>query len=226
MNRSVVIVGGETAALQRVVPILRRSDFSVEYWEQASIAADMLAERTVDLVIARYPMAGLSLEDLIARIRATDAASRNASLMLLADPEDAGEVAGFLERGVNRVVSLDAPSDRLLHAVADLVAVTPRQELRILVELSLSIHGSRERMLTMSRNMSTSGMLVRGGRELAVGTRIRFELSLGEFSPPIRGDAEVVRHTADHERLEGIGLRFLEFDGDGQQRLERYLESG
>jgi len=226
MNRKVFILGGETVALQRVLPILRRADVTVECWEQAPVAVAMLREQPVDLVIARFPLAGVSLGELVEAMRGPDAASRSGSLLLLADADDAPEVAPFLGHGVNRVVNLDSPSDHLLLAVADLLAVTSRRNVRVLVQLTLSIREGEERTLSMTRNLSASGMLVRDCRELPLGSRVRFEIVLDEGSDPIRGEAEVVRHAADHERVDGIGLRFTSFEGDGQSRLEAYLDSG
>lgn len=226
MNRKVIILGGETVGLQRVVPILRRADVTVEFWDDVPVALSVLQEQAVDLVIARVPLPGVSVEELVVALRGPTAASNSGSLLLLAEADAAPEIAPFLGRGVNRVVSLDAPSDRLLLAVADLLAVTPRLDLRVLVQLSLSIQGIADRALTMTRNLSASGMLIRGGREFPPGSRVRFEITLDNDPVPVRGEAEVVRHTADHERHEGTGLKFISFHGDGQQRLAAYLESG
>lgn len=226
MQRKIVILGADTAALQRVVPILRRSEVTVERWEYPATWLQQLREHSCTLVIARFPVAGVGLGDLVTAMREAPSATTAASLLLLADAESTADVAAYLGRGVNRVISLDAPSDRLLLAVADLMAVSPRRDLRVLVQLNLRLEGATERMLAMTSNLSVSGMLVEGSRNLAVASQVTFELDLPDPGGVVRGVAEVIRHSGQRDRTVGMGMRFLSFEGDGQHRLERYLESG
>jgi DNA-binding NarL/FixJ family response regulator len=225
MVKRLLLLGAETPALQRVVPMLLRSDFLVHRVDQPGEALRTLAESRFDLVIARYPLAELSLAGLVQSLRGTLSPSRGAGLLVLADPAHVGDIAAFLGRGVNRVVSVDGPSERLLTAVADLVGVAPRRLVRAVVELELWMRRETQRLLTLTENVSVSGMLVRGGREFPVGAKISFELVLPGSLGPIHGEGEVVRHTqVGVERVDGIGVAFLSFAGDGDRRLAMFLD--
>jgi hypothetical protein len=67
-------------------------------------------------------------------------------------------------------------------------------------------------------------MLLRDDTAYPLGTRMDFELPLPGEREPLRGEAEVVRHTVpDVEGLQGIGVRFVALKGDGNLRLKRVL---
>jgi hypothetical protein len=225
MVKRLLLVGDDTPALQRVVPMLLRSDFQIHRVDQADEALRLLSDSRFDLVIARYPLSDAPLSALVNGIRGTSSPSRAAGLLLLAGPAHVGDLASFLGRGVNRVVSLDGPSDRLLHAVADLVGVAPRRLVRAVVDLELWMRRGTQRLLTLTDNVSASGMLVRGGREFPVGAKVSFELMLPGGLAAIHGEADVIRHTlVGLERLDGIGLAFASLAGDAEQRLAAFLE--
>ena len=222
--RRLLVLGAETPALQRVVPMLLRSEFQAHRVERVDEAVDLLLGTVFDLLIVRYPIAGLSLNGLVQTVRTRTSPSRNAGLLLLAEPSFVDEVAEFLGRGINRVVSLDAPSERLLHAIADLVGVSPRRTVRTAVQLELWVANGSGRVLTMTENLSLGGMLIRGAREFGIGCRLSFALTLPGQPTCVRGKAEVVRHTDLRiERVEGIGVRFLSLGEGDPERLDTFL---
>ena len=223
--KRLLLMGADTPALQRVVPMLLRSDFLVHRVDLANDALRLLGDSRFDLIIARYPLGDLSLAAFVQALRGSLSPSRAAGFLILAEPTHVDDLATFLGRGVNRVVSVDGPSDRLLNAVADLVGVAPRRLVRAVVELELWMRRAAQRLLTLTENVSTSGLLVRGGREFPVGAKVNFELMLPGALAPIEGEAEVVRHTqVGVERLDGIGVAFLSFAGDGEKRLTAFLQ--
>jgi len=227
VRQRVLILGMETPAVHRIVPILRRAEFDTYQAIGSEEALELLQDVRFDLVIVRHPLIGVPRADLVTHLRGTGSAGRHAGLLLIADPSAVGEVAAFLGRGVNRVVSLDAPSERLLEAVADLLASDTRRALRAVIQRDLWVEGNRERTLTLVENASPTGLLVRGCRELPVGSRLHFEVLFPDGGEPVRGELEVVRHTdGEREEVEGFGARIVSFVGDGQQRLKSKLNGG
>ncbi len=225
MVKRLLLIGADTPALQRVMPLLLRSDFLVHPVDHASDALRLLADSRFDLIIARYPLGDMPLANFVQSFRGSVSPSRTAGFLILAEPTHVGDLATFLGRGVNRVVSVDGPSDRLLTAVADLVGVSPRRMVRAVVELELLMRREKQRLLTLTENVSAMGMLVRGGREFPVGARVTFELMLPGALATIVGEAEVVRHSqVGVERVDGIGAAFLTLAGDGEQRLAVFLQ--
>lgn len=224
MARKLLVVGTESMALQRVVPILLRAEFELCRTMSGVEALDLLRLARFDLVLVRLPLAGVKITDLVASLRGQHSPSRAAGLLVLAEPAAAEEVGPLLGHGVNRIVSLDAPTDRLFHAVADLIGVPPRKTLRAVVQIETRVEYGGTRMLTMTQNVSANGMLLRGGMEFPLGARLRFEMVLpGEYDP-VSGEVEVVRQApATDVVAAGFGARILAFQDEDGERLEAFL---
>src|SRR5262249_57287484 len=61
-----------------------------------------------------------------------------------------------------------------------------------------------------SENISETGMLLRSPEAYPIGTRVRFECTLPGDRSPLRGEAEVVRHTVSEvEQVQGIGVKVI-----------------
>ena len=223
MSREMLVVGAETGVLLTVAPILRRAGFSVHRIGRADQAPALLTGTRFDLVVARNPMEGLALGDLVSAVRAPGSPCRDSGLLVVAGAGDAGEAEALVGRGVNRVVAEDAPGDRMLDAIADLLGVPPRKTIRAAVQLDLWLRTGQRRVLTVTENLSATGMLVRGGSEFPVGSLLTFEL-LFPGARPLGGSVVVARHTdRPREHLEGFGGRIIAFSGDGQERLGELL---
>jgi hypothetical protein len=226
MAHELLVIGTEADAFRQMAPILRRAGCNVHRIGLAGQAPALLLGTRFDLILVRYPVEGLRLEELVGTVRAAGSPCRDSGLLVMAQAGAVGEVAGLLKRGVNRVVADDAPCDRLLEAIADLLGVAPRRSLRAAVQLDLWLSTGRRRLLTVTENLSASGMLVRGGTEFPVGSLLGFEL-LFPGQRPLAGSVVIARHTdRPRERLEGFGGRIISFSGDGQDRLAALLEAG
>jgi hypothetical protein len=218
-----LVIGAESEALKQVAPILRRVGCVVHRIARADHAAALLLGTRFDLILARFPVQGITLGEFVATVRAPGSPCRDSGLVMIASAEDVGEVAHFLKRGVNRIVADDAPCGRMLDSIADLVGVAPRRNLRAVVQLELSLRTGGRRLLTVTENLSATGMLVRGGTEFPVGSLLGFELLL-PGQQPLAGSLLVARHTdRPRERLEGFGGRIIAFSGDGHDRLQALL---
>jgi CheY-like chemotaxis protein len=88
-------------------------------------------------------------------------------------------------------------------------------------------YGSAEQSCPIG-DLSISGILLSTDVELESGTRLSLEFELPGNKKPIRVDGEVVRtirfNSKHPERAAGIGIRFVQFHGDSEKRLEKYIE--
>ncbi len=223
-SHRLLTIGAHAPVLQRVVPLLQRAEVVVDDLDDALHALARIGAHAYDLIIAHHPLSGTALPDLVQAVRTRGSPCRLAGLIVIADPEYEAETLKTVGRGVNRVLPRDAPFEQLLGAITELLAVAPRINLRASIDLRLRLHDNRAQLRLSTENVSVSGMLVRGGREFPVGSQLHFELVLPDSARLIRGHAVVVRHSSlAREGVEGIALRIVAFDGDGEARLRDFL---
>ncbi len=226
MVQHLLIVGGETPALLHIVPLLLRAELQAHRVTRADEAIELVGVGAFDLIVIRHPTEGATLRELVEAVRARSAPSRKAGLVVMADPAHAGEVRPLVGRGVNRLVTLDAPSDRLLDVAADLLTVAPRRALRAVVRLNVPGPEGTAQLLSLTENLSVSGMVVQCGREVPLGSRISFAISLPGRDESVAGVGEVIRRTnRNREPVEGVALRIVTFETDGQERLRAFLRT-
>lgn len=217
-------VGEESSLLLRVVPLLQRAELQVEQVETDQEAARAVMDRHFDLIVVQHTGGAVDLASLVAAVRSDLSACRTAGLLVVADQDHAAEVSRFLGRGVNRILESSCHVDRLLDGIADLLTVAPRRFLRSVVQLDVWVGYGMKRILSVTENVSISGMLVRGGREFELGKRLFFELLLPAHGTSVRGDLAVVRRTDRlREGVEGFGGKVLGYVGDGEDRLRSFL---
>jgi hypothetical protein len=226
MLQHLLIVGGETPALLHIVPLLLRAELQAHRVARADEAIELVGVGAFDLIVVRHPTEGATLRELVEAVRARGAPSRKAGVVVMADPAHAGEVTPLVGRGVNRLVTLDAPADRLLDVAADLLTVAPRRVLRAVVRLDVPGPEGPARLLSLTENLSVSGMVVQCGREVPLGSRVSFAISLPGRDESVSGVGEVIRRTnRSREPVEGVALRIVTFQADGQERLRAFLRT-
>ncbi len=218
--RHVLVVGADDSAVERVAPLLRRSEFEVHTVNASPFVLDLVLGTSFELLIVGYPLKTLSLDELMAAIRGEGSNCRNAGVLLLADPGRLDEAASWVDRGANRVVAADWADGRLFQAVGDLLQGAPRVALRALVQVDIEADPGE---LLRTENVSASGMLLCGDRRLRPGQRFDFMLCLPDEDETVRGVAEVVRRTATDLAGSGAGVRFVSFKEEGRRRLESYI---
>lgn len=225
-TRRLLVIGERIEPLERVLPLLRRADVVSQRAFSLDNARALMGGERFDLIITHYPDIAISLAELVDTVRSKASPCRTSGLLVVAEHSEVEEVGALMGRGVNRVVDVTAHVDRLLDAIADLLAVKPRRFLRSVIQLDIWVGFGVKRILTVTENVSVSGMLVRGGREFPPGTRLHFELLLPHQTPAIRGDLVVVRQSDRvREGVEGFGARVLDFVGDGETRLRAFLDA-
>ena len=76
------------------------------------------------------------------------------------------------------------------------------------------------------QDISKSGLLIATEMEIPDSTRIDLSFQIPGYKKPIRVVSSVVRKIAANEQrqiVSGLGIRFEEFSGDSQKRLDKYI---
>lgn len=227
-ERKVLVIPGaqarETELRRLLMPLLVPFGCSTECSTERYGVTATVERRRFDLVVVGFPIAEPPLTALLKSMRWMQAACRRTPLLVVSSRDQRHLADEYVSRGVNRVISSDATDWEIDSALRELLAVEPRVRYSTLVKIELP-HGRRtEYTMAQLDNLSTSGMLIRGHGEVEVGAPMPFEMPLSGDPTPIRGLAEVVRPTTrEREGLVGFAARFVRIDGDGADRLERFL---
>jgi uncharacterized protein (TIGR02266 family) len=101
-----------------------------------------------------------------------------------------------------------------------------RQQERFDVDLAVTVDSEHNFYAGYATNLSASGVFVATTIVHPVGTRFSFTIQLAETREVVRGVGEVrwLRPKKNEEGLPaGIGIQFLEVEGDGAEKIGRFL---
>ncbi|MEM9293881.1 MAG: PilZ domain-containing protein [Acidobacteriota bacterium] len=223
-KKKVLIIGVDADTFGKLSPMLERSIFEVDRFPRGRASLDLVSVITFDALIVRYPLADMDTVDFLYEVRSRESENQRSPLLLVCRDEDEEAASALMGRGANRVVSISRSAARLQSEVSELLTVAPRTDLRVMANLQIQLEEGPSLAMCQTENISVSGMLLRTDEDYPKGTRFRFEFVLPSDERSVRGEAQVVRHTTvGRERVRGIGVRFLDFEGDGQDRFEEFI---
>ena len=223
-RRHVLVIGADQAVLDRVAPMLHREEFDVHTVAPSRFVLDLVASTPFEVLLIMLPSTRLGLDEMVSAIRREGSSCRRAGVLVLAEPGLVDEAVEWLDGGVNRVVSLDWPEARIWQALADLLDVAERVDLRVLLEAELEVDGQAS-TLVQTRNVSRSGLLVACDEPVRVGSRFDFSFYIRGAPQPVLGTAEVVRLVqSERGKVQGFGARFVSLASSGRELLARYID--
>ncbi len=225
-KRSKVLLAGiGRGPFEAIAPVLERHKLEIERVESPEEAVEMACSETVALIIFDAEPNQMSLEEVVAKLRAEGSASAKSSLLVMAEPGTEEQARELIGNGVNRVMMLNDPEDLIEQQVADLLHIAPRAAVRFATRLYTSLDNGTEEVFGQTANLSISGMLVQTPTLLEPGQRVVFEILIEDREGAVIGDAEIVRHASQNrEGVNGIGVRFIGFRDDCKDVLDAVIE--
>lgn len=226
MERPVVIaVGAPGGLLSKIDPILERSKLTVHRVPLGKSALEMIHSKRPRLLIVAFPLLDMRLDSFLKSLSADNPASKVPAVALLADEHLLPELKPFLDVN-HRFLPAHIKPEELQRGILELIGDTPRVAPRLMLRLEVQLGAGKLIRMCQTDNISESGMLVKCQESIAVGSEVRLALSLPRSVDAVNAKAEVVRETnPDRESVRGLGLRFIEFEGQGRESLIQYLRS-
>ena len=222
--RKVLTVGLEEGFLRRLEPMLVDAGFDVDVLIRMDAALAIAGVVAIDILVVGYPIAGGTLQKCVSTIRETGSPCRRSAVLVVARPADLPEVSGFDDGGYLRCLATDIDEQTMRAEVDRLTRFAPRLSVRIPIRIEAHLGSEKALVLSQTENVSACGMLVKVWRRLNEETELDFELMIPGERLPVRGRGEVVRHTSDWAgNVHGAGIRFVRFEGEGQEVLRYYL---
>jgi hypothetical protein len=223
-KKSILLVGLEPEVFDRIDPLLSRAMFAVERVPEARAAAEHCQRRPFDLIVARYPLSNIALKDFLGALWRDGGPCAASQLLVLAEAGRMEELQGHLREGQSLTLPVTEPRKLLEEVACRLLGAQPRTSARLTVKLTAHLEQGSRLVAHQTDNISETGMLLRTETLYPPGTKVTFEASLPGDRSPIQGGAEIVRHAvAELEGVQGVGMRFLSFRGDGLARLQDFI---
>ncbi|MDD5223684.1 MAG: PilZ domain-containing protein [bacterium] len=106
-----------------------------------------------------------------------------------------------------------------------------RREQRLPVRLTVKFRTGKALEREYTENISYGGMFIRGRTDLPLRSKLEVVFKLPGTEEEVKAVAEVVHIVSqekvdmiDGDRVPGSGVHFVEFVGDGEEKLRRYIE--
>ncbi len=222
----VLAAGVERQAFERLVPVLQRDAVQVDWVASPEAGVALAAEQRYDVIILDAEPVESSLERVVGDLRRGRSPSRNAAIMVLAQPDQVDAARALKSRGVNRVMLVSDPPQMVCEQMAGLLNVAPRVATRVPMNLMTALGNRGRELFCQTINLSATGMLVRMEVQPKLGSPVVFRLHLADPGGTVIGRGEMVRHASrSQEGFAAVGVRFVSFAEDGAVRLQRFLES-
>ena len=128
--------------------------------------------------------------------------------------------------GPDLFIETPVPREYFIEQVRNLLEEKTRETERVVHEGVVVFELSGKTLECPIQDVSKSGILLATEINIDPGTKLSLSFALPGYKKPIKVDGEVVRQIAADGRRQtkaGLGIRFGEFNGDSQKRLEKYI---
>ncbi len=221
----ILTIGPRGGPLERLEEELERRRLQIEHVHLAGAAFKLIRSRRPVLIVVSFPPADMSAHDFFTELDRRIEPLKSTKVLLLADEHHRERIQRYLDE--RHTLLSPTWSPEVLHTfIRGLLPVEMRAAKRLMLRLEVELEAGSQVRMCQSDNISETGMLVRTSQSLPVGTELRVAISLPSQADPIHARAEIARHThPERENVRGLGLRFLEIEGNGKKALEDYLAS-
>ncbi len=221
----VLAAGLERMAFERLAPELRRGTLGVDWVATPEAGVSLASKSRYDVIIMDAEPCDWPLAKVVHELRAPGSPSRDAAILILAEPDQVDAARALKSHGVNRVMLVSDPPEIIRAQMTTLLDVAPRATVRLPTNLESALGNTGRELFCQTENLSMSGMLVKTRHRPQLGSTVVFKIDLSDPVGTIFGRGELVRHaTPDQGSVDGLGVKFLSFAADGAQMLQDYLD--
>lgn len=188
-------------------------------------AAKILTAGDVDVIVVNMDVTSYDCVELIRHIRMSD--WKEVPVVATSVQASARIRNGATKAGADLFVEQPVPRDYFIEKIKALLDQQTRTTERVHTDLEVSFKVSGETHTSGVGDLSVSGVLLSTDLDIQHGELIDLSFTLGASNKPVKIKGEVVRRIEGNKKnpnhLSGLGVRFVEFQGDSQQRIESYI---
>lgn len=220
----ILVTGVEDPVFNAAVNVLSPLGFDIHRAPWDSYLGDHVQMTPFDVVIAGLQPQKGAFESFLKSLRTRGSACQQCGVILIA-PHPVTEMAkAYVGRGANKVLNEREVSSGLQDVISELLGVAPRMPVTVNARIKIHVEGKPVQSFCQTRNLSSSGVLIRGFAHYSPGLEIDFEISLPDDTAPLRGSGVISRRTTRlTEGIDGLGIKFTKFQGADKSRLTEFL---
>jgi DNA-binding response OmpR family regulator len=190
-------------------------------------ANKLLKAEKIDLIVINMDYRGVDAVNVTKHLKAQGEYA--ATPIVLTSVQTAAKVRNSaLDAGADLFVEQPLPRQYFIEKLKQLLEQQTRTTERVQGHGGVSFTYGDHRETCPIGDLSVSGILLSTNVEMEDGTVITLEFDLPGNKKPIKVQGEVVRtikfSNKFPDRQTGVGIRFVDFGGDSQKRLEKYIE--
>ncbi|MEE8367772.1 MAG: PilZ domain-containing protein, partial [Thermoanaerobaculia bacterium] len=178
-----------------------------------------------NLILVEHPLEGLDNLTFLTSLRSTSSLCRNSPIISFSG--DPAELAALksLSGSTRESLPLDSRPYEISQAVIRLLSMSVRSPIEILVQMVVKENDKKLLLACQTKNLSSTGMLLRTSNNLPEGTELDFTFNLPNDERTIQGTAKVVRRAFQKsERIEGMGVLFTNLDGESSKSITDFVK--
>jgi hypothetical protein len=220
----ILVTGVDDPVFNAVVNVLSPLGFDIHRAPWDAYLGDHVQITPFEVVVVGLQPQTGAFETFLKALRTRGSACQHSGVVLIA-PHPVIEMArNYVGRGANKVLSERDVSSGLQDVISELLGVAPRMPVTMNARIKIHVEGKPVQSFCQTRNLSATGVLIRGFAHYSPGLEIDFEISLPNDTAPLRGSGVISRRTTrTTEGIDGLGIKFTSFQGADQSRLAEFL---
>lgn len=188
-------------------------------------AQEIVAKEKVDILVINYDYQKISAP-LVCKHFKAQAETKELPVVITSVQTTAEARKTSLGAGADLFVEQPVPRQYFIEKLKKLLEQKTREQERVEFRGDAVVVASNGTEIKAPiGDVSSTGILISTELSLATDTKVEISFSLPGYKKPIQANGIVARSIPKSEgnRFSGIGIRFVDFLGDSQKRLERYV---
>jgi response regulator RpfG family c-di-GMP phosphodiesterase len=190
-------------------------------------ATEILKTREIDVIVINMDFDEIDAPAIVGHLKA-DAQFKDLVIVTTSVRSSAAIRNKALNAGADLFVEQPLPRHYFIEKIKNTLEQQTRTTERISVHGEVELVWEKGRFASPIGDLSSSGMLISTEESLQDGTAVELNFVLPGYKKELTVTGEVVRtikyNNGSPNRMTGLGVRFVQFHGDSQKRLEGYIE--
>ncbi|MBC7662104.1 MAG: PilZ domain-containing protein [Chitinophagaceae bacterium] len=187
-------------------------------------AKDVLKKGHIDVIVINYDYASIDAVSICEHFK-SHSSTKEIPVIFTSVQALPRKISGR-DLGPDLFIETPVPREYFIEQIRNLLEEKTRETARVTHEGFAVFELNGKTIECPIQDISRSGILLATDLTLDPGTKLSLSFELPGYLKAIKVEGEVIRRIAGDSRRDisaGLGIRFEEFSGDSQKRLEKYV---